>query len=113
MQKINTVRVMTLVSILCAIFSIIVILIINTNLKSKEKNVKQLILNNLNENIDEVKQDEKDIIFQDGSIGIIVIPSINVNAPIYENTSQEVLKHAVGHFENTSLWDRECISCIS
>lgn len=41
----------------------------------------------------------------DGVIGKIIIPSINVEAPIKEGTSEIVLKEAVGHFENSKYWD--------
>ena len=36
--------------------------------------------------------------FQDGSIGLIIIPKIDVNAPIYEGTNSEVLKYTVRSF---------------
>ncbi len=35
----------------------------------------------------------------------IVIPKINVNAPILEGTTKEILRRGVGHFENTSKWN--------
>lgn len=38
-------------------------------------------------------------------IGKIIIPKINVEAPIKEGTTQEVLKEAVGHFSNTNYWN--------
>ena len=34
----------------------------------------------------------------------IEIPKINLIAPIAENTTQEVMKEYVGHFENTASW---------
>lgn len=40
---------------------------------------------------------------EDGSIGYIEIPSIDVNLPIYHGTSDEVLQKGVGHIEGTSL----------
>ena len=36
----------------------------------------------------------------------IEIPSIGVEAPIAEGTTQEVMMEYVGHFENTNLWKR-------
>lgn len=36
-------------------------------------------------------------------LGYIEIPKINVNLPIYEGTSPEVLQKGVGHLKNTSL----------
>lgn len=34
----------------------------------------------------------------------IYIPVINLNAPISEGTTQDVMKEYVGHFENTKHW---------
>lgn len=39
----------------------------------------------------------------DGIMGYIEIPEINVFLPVYHGTSQEVLQKGVGHLENTSL----------
>lgn len=33
------------------------------------------------------------------------IPSLNLEAPIREGTSQNILYNSVGHFENTNLFD--------
>lgn len=35
----------------------------------------------------------------------IIISKINLNAPILEGTSKEILRRGVGHFETTSDWD--------
>lgn len=35
----------------------------------------------------------------------IIISKINLDAPILEGTSKEILKKAVGHFTSTSKWD--------
>lgn len=35
----------------------------------------------------------------------ILIPKINLEAPILEGISQEILRRGVGHFENTSKWN--------
>lgn len=39
------------------------------------------------------------------NIWTISIPAINLEAPIKEGTSQNVMSKHVGHFENTSKWD--------
>ena len=39
----------------------------------------------------------------DGIIGHIIIPSIDVNLPIYHGTSEEVLKKGAGHMAGTSF----------
>lgn len=38
-------------------------------------------------------------------IGKLIIPVINLEAPIQEGTSQKVLRFAIGHFENSSFFD--------
>ena len=35
----------------------------------------------------------------------ILIPKINLDAPILEGTNQSVLRRGVGHFSQTSVWD--------
>lgn len=42
-------------------------------------------------------------IADDGMIGMVEIPKINVNLPIYHTTEKEVLEKAVGHLEGSSL----------
>lgn len=38
-------------------------------------------------------------------IGKLIIPKINLEAPIQEGTSQKVLRFAIGHFEESSFFD--------
>ena len=38
-------------------------------------------------------------------IGKLIIPKIDLEAPIQEGTSQKVLRFAIGHFENSSFFD--------
>ena len=40
---------------------------------------------------------------EDGVMGTVEIPSIDVSLPIYHGTSEEVLQKGVGHLEGTSL----------
>ena len=39
----------------------------------------------------------------DGIMGVVEIPSINVSLPIYHGTSEEVLEEGAGHLQGTSL----------
>ena len=41
----------------------------------------------------------------DGNIWRIKIPKINLDAPIENGTTQNVLASAVGHFEGSSIWN--------
>lgn len=38
-------------------------------------------------------------------LGKIIIPKINIEAPIKEGTSASILREAVGHFSNTKYWN--------
>ncbi|MFR1113994.1 MAG: class C sortase, partial [Blautia sp.] len=38
-----------------------------------------------------------------GAMGVVEIPVIDVNLPIYHGTSEEVLQKAIGHLEQTSF----------
>lgn len=53
---------------------------------------------------EEVKEYEDILNFNDkGMMGVLKIPSIRVNLPIYHGTSDEVLHSSIGHIEDTSL----------
>lgn len=49
--------------------------------------------------------DEIGIKYKKGNNWRIVIQKINVNAPILEGTTKEILRRGVGHFETTSRWN--------
>lgn len=54
----------------------------------------------------EVSSEEYDSLLNindDGVIGYIKIPKIDVNIPIYHGTSTKVLERGIGHFEGSSL----------
>ena len=98
MLRINTAKVVLIV-ILCMIFSLNIILIKNLYFKKKEEKITQNIISNLEEKFDKKEENSNNsIIFQDGTIGIIIIPSINLNAPICEGTGKEILKYTVRSF---------------
>lgn len=117
----------TLKCLFSVVLSIIVICCLLTFLYIKNKNlaVKSDLINKansiVNENIvssnqsektDEEKQAEESEAFSvekiseaNNVLGKIKIPSINVEAPIKEGTSAEILKESVGHFAETSYWN--------
>jgi sortase A len=43
--------------------------------------------------------------YEDGSIGTIRIPKLNLTVKVYEGETIENMKTGVGHFEFTSAWD--------
>lgn len=40
---------------------------------------------------------------ENGTIGIMIIPKINVKVPINEGAELDTLKYAVGHFKGTAM----------
>lgn len=53
---------------------------------------------------DYITEKEK-IISEDGMIGVLIIPKINIEAPIKEGTSQSVMHTCVGHFVESDYWN--------
>ena len=45
------------------------------------------------------------LFYEDGSIGTLSIPKLNVSGKVYEDESLENMKKGVGHFKFTSCWD--------
>lgn len=45
------------------------------------------------------------MINENGVIGVLIIPSLNVKAPIKDGTSQEVMRTSVGHFTESDYWN--------
>ncbi len=67
------------------------------------------ISNDTNEIEAEIIQNEnitkEDILLEDEIIGILRIPKLNIEAPIKEGTSQEVMKTSIGHFTESDYWN--------
>ena len=98
-MKKNTAKIVAFTGVLCVIFSLGILLIKNRYIKNKTEKITQSIVSNLEESKDEKKENSKNNrIFQDGTIGFIIIPSIDVNAPISEGIGKEVLKYTVRTF---------------
>lgn len=107
----------TNVIVVSLIITTILFSIIEFSVYSIEKTFKQdkkdIVVTNEEVNLEqnELEQntiDEKIIISnveQPKNTWTISIPAINLEAPIKEGTSQNVISKHVGHFENTSRWD--------
>lgn len=99
---------------LIAIYSIIKISYTN---QSKEilKKTEQLLQNLENtetEDSTKYKKEEgnkiyskEEIMLKDDTIGILRIPSLNIEAPIKEGTTQQIMKTAIGHFTESDYWN--------
>ena len=70
---------------------------------SKNEKEKQEEQEEQNAN-DYITEKEK-IISEDGMIGVLIIPKINIEAPIKEGTSQSVMHTCVGHFVESDYWN--------
>lgn len=49
--------------------------------------------------------DIKKMINNNGIIGILVIPCLNIQAPVKDGTSQEIMRTAIGHFTESDYWN--------
>ena len=109
-------RNMIIISVILSLVTLISLNFIQSKIKENQKHNENLILqtsqvkSNKKEKIDKeinINNDKEEIIENQYSNHDwrILIPKINLDAPILEGTSQENLRRGVGHFENTSLWD--------
>lgn len=100
-------RVVIIITIILLLMITIPLWIFFTRRKSVEKKQLEKANNIINrENKDEIEiVTKEELEVNENIIGIIEIPKLNLKAPIQEGTNQEILKIAVGHFEESSLWD--------
>ena len=105
MKKTKYLKITMLFLLVLCIFTLFLVMLRNVNFYKKEQELVQNIEGKLESKTEELEVNKEEIIFADGEIGIILIPSLDVKAPIYEGTSSDILKYSVGHFIETSLWD--------
>lgn len=62
---------------------------------------------NISENTSEdiVEYTKENIVCDENIIGILVIPKLNIEAPIKEGTTQKIMETSVGHFSESDYWD--------
>lgn len=101
--------------ILCAFDIVVIYLKSNYVMKKQDElinDVKEKLKNNYIEEMDELDMQDVDNdiqniqtdsisennIIRDNFIGLMIIPSIDVEAPIYEGTSPKVLRYAIRTF---------------
>ena len=127
MKKISVALIVILISSMCYIqFNIYTKL---SNKKESEKILEKAytIIENSNENVNnneiinenlieqvsntqinnkkQITKINKNIIGEDGIIGILLIPKLNIEAPIRDGTTQEIMKTAIGHFIESDYWN--------
>lgn len=77
----------------------------NNNNEIIEGNFIEQLSNTQINNNEETTETSKNIIGEDGIIGILLIPKLNIEAPIRDGTTQEIMKTAIGHFTESDYWD--------
>lgn len=76
----------------------------NNNEILDENHIEQLS-NIQMDNNEKTLEINRNIIGEDGIIGILLIPKLNIEAPIRDGTTQEIMKTSVGHFIESNYWD--------
>lgn len=78
-----------------------------------EKNIKNL--NNGENTANSSDSENPSGVLQDenGTIGIMIIPKINVKVPINEGAELDTLKYAVGHFKGTAMPGSKGNFCVA
>nr|WP_242828843.1 class C sortase [[Eubacterium] cellulosolvens] len=73
--------------------------------KAEAYNASLLSMQNRYDMSEEEKKEYKELLSVDdsGMIGSIYIAKINLTAPVYHTSEEEVLQHAIGHLEGSSL----------
>ena len=73
--------------------------------KSKKEIYSSFVLKTSQSSLEKDEKEDKKLDEVNDLSWKIFISKINLEAPILEGTSQEILRQAVGHFETTSKWN--------
>lgn len=68
-----------------------------------EKRINPIIGDPFSQDVQEESADYTEILNVNGTMGVLEIPKIKVNLPIYHGTSESVLSKGAGHLKNTAL----------
>lgn len=93
MKKIRVSKITMLFLLVLCVLLVLVIGIRHIYFANKQKEIKTDVINKI-----ESKTHSEEEMFTDDIVGIIIIPSLHVEAPIYEGTTKEVLKYTVRTF---------------
>lgn len=77
---------------------------INNNEIIEDVFIEQLSNTQINNN-EETTETSKNFIGENGIIGVLLIPKLNIEAPIRDGTTQEIMKTSVGHFIESDYWN--------
>ena len=96
-----------IVSLIISFILLVSILFILKQLeeKSKKEIHSSIVLKTSQTSLEKDEKEDIKVNEISNSSWKIFISKINLEAPILEGTSQEILKQAVGHFESTNKWN--------
>lgn len=104
--------VLTVVLLTCAISAIFTVL---RQFYFQEQG--KAITNQLKDTLESTKIKKGNLLkqadFPEGSIGILKIPSLKLEAPIYEGTDQSILKYAIRTLQRNESLEWKCSSCFA
>lgn len=82
-------------------------LIQNENQEDNKNLREETVYTDLKENEinQEILSDKKKIICQNEIIGVLIIPKLNVEAPIQDGTTQNIMNISIGHFKESDYWN--------
>lgn len=105
MKKNKVLIIVSVVIIAVLIIATIISIIVSNFNENEEVNNNIIYVNDVPQEV--VIDFEDDILLQDdeGIIGTLEIPKIELSAPIKEGTDWETMEEYIGHFENSSIWE--------
>lgn len=104
MKKSKNLKMTMLFLLILYSISMTIVIIKNAKVNYLQKGIEIRIEQKLEKKDTQEKAEDK-IIFENGEIGFIIIPILNLKAPIKEGTTGDILKYSVGHFKGTGLWN--------
>jgi len=98
-------KVVLIIIFIVTFLSVITIEYLSNKIVQKiELEKAEKVISRINQNEIEIATKEE-LETNENIIGIFEIPKLGIIAPVKEGSSQEILKVAVGHFEESSLWN--------
>lgn len=92
-------------AIILFLLSLLISFIVTTYVRYEKNRLLEVADNVIDYDLNIELITENELEKNENIIGKLIIPKIDLEAPIQEGTSQKVLRFAIGHFENSSFFD--------
>ena len=92
-------------AIILFLLSFLISFIVTTYIRYEKNRLLEVADNVIDYDLNIELITENELEKNENIIGKLIIPKIDLEAPIQEGTSQKVLRFAIGHFENSSFFD--------